>query len=117
MYQFYESSECAAGHLRSIQIIDDKCRLSFKLDSESCGTDFYIINLLPFRDYRHQGLLSGICSDSGRSKSKVSGTFHKIDSSVNLKFFVENRTGSMVWKEIRLDVEQLTITANSCCLN
>jgi len=117
VYQFYESNECAAGHLRSIQIIGDKCRLSFKLDSESCGADFYIINLLPYRDCRHKGLLSGICSDSGRSKSKVSGTFQKNDSSVNLDFFVENRTASVIWKEVRLDVEQLTITANSCCLN
>ena len=117
MFQYYQSTDVSAAYLRSVQILQDKCRLGFKLTSQSIGDDFYVIILSPHRKSHRNGFLSGICRDSNHLKSKVRGSFYKSNSSINLEFFVINHAGLVTWNKVKLDLELLTLTADSCCLN
>ena len=117
MFQYYQSNDVSAAYLRSVQILQDKCRLGFKLTSQSRGADFYVVILSPNHKLRRNGALSGICRGSNFLNSKVRGSFYESDSGIHLEFFVINPMGGMIWRKVRLDIDLLTLTADSCCLN
>ncbi len=105
----YKSKEASTGRLRSVQVSEGICQLSFKLNSISSGPEFFVVTLFPNRNSRRHGFLSGFCHNSTKMKSQLSGAFYEAGSGINLEFLLMAEDGHRAWKQVVLDMDALTL--------
>ena len=111
----YKSKEASTGRLRSVQVSEELCQLSFKMSSMTSRTDFFVVTLFPNRNSQRHGFMSGFCHNSTKIKSQLSGAFYEAGSDINLEFLLMAEDGRLAWKQLVLDMDALTLDEGYYC--